>query len=302
MRDKIPATGQGTKPNAAHAWGSKPQATAGRAPGAAVPAKPAEVVRPHNAPAWQHQTKLQPTSVKPTYSSMTRQHTQAPPNTDSFFPTLGGKKSEHAEFPSLGTDRAPGHFAHEGQGARPDLEAPAHGNRKAHSMMTDTDYGLEGLMNIIRNPTSDIATLFLGIDLASLGLDLASGEPLHVSFVSPWGDTNKRMDQLFPPCYQLMHDPQSIHQRFGQFQDDTLFYLFYNAGMTQYTEIVTKELCRRGWRWYPEWSVWVHPSLLGASKETPSSCVTFDPVRWEHVKRELPMSAITHGEGLFVIE
>jgi hypothetical protein len=286
------------------------------------------------SPQTIYSTKQQqsPTTYpKPSYSSMSRQHIQGPANgkngVDTDFPSLSSSnqsalmsniQSQYSSTLERGKDTSGSILGNDGtmnlegnlvnRMTRIDLsdqgsdsnQKPLDGGTNS-SAFGISNYGLDGLLNVIRNPSSDIAMMVLGIDLSGLGLDLTSGEPLHLSFVSPWGDVSKRMDQLFPSCYNLPHTPPPLQQRFAQFQDDTLFYLFYNANMVEHLESVAKELCRRGWKWYSDWSLWIHPTLLNDSKET-LSCVTFDPVRWEHVKRELPAEVAIHGQGLFAIE
>lgn len=92
-----------------------------------------------------------------------------------------------------------------------------------------------------------------------------------------------RIDQLLPSCYHLPHSPPPIQQRVGQFQEDTLFYLFYTQ--SKHIDTVSKELSRRGWRWSKELMLWVNPA---GGKDASSACImTFDPNRWERTRKEL---------------
>lgn len=50
------------------------------------------------------------------------------------------------------------------------------------------DYGLLGLLSVIRMSDPDKNTLSLGSDLTSLGLNLNSSESLYNNFASPWAD------------------------------------------------------------------------------------------------------------------
>lgn len=175
-----------------------------------------------------------------------------------------------------------------------------------------------GLLDVIRMTDPDLTTLALGMDLASLGLDLTSGEPLYMSFVSPWGDAHTRINQLIPPCYQMPQLPPPLLQRLSQISEDSLLYLFYSSPLntndkdaSQFTEVqeaVAKELSRRGWRWHREIHQWLlkdtNANAGAATTGLPSSqpplksqntataaplslYIVFDPTRMEKTKREL---------------
>lgn len=279
-----------------------------------TPIKPSTIATAKTT-AWQ-QSQPQTLHAHAYHSSNSR--VQTPSKQEPTFPVLGGKKGDDTEFPSLSSttqsntthsryssvDELSGQFSQTNIDDKPSIIKKQNTTKESigsTSRKISMDYGLGGLLDIIRNPESSIATLSLGIDLSTLGLDLTAGESLYVSFVSPWGDASRRVDQLLPSCYHLPHSPPPIQQRIGQFQDDTLFYLFYNhTTPTQHIEAVAKELCRRGWRWFKDWNVWIHPNLLG-HKDVSFSCIVFDPIRWEHVRKDLPPDVI-RGDGLLALD
>ncbi|KAG6418852.1 hypothetical protein SASPL_121058 [Salvia splendens] len=49
-------------------------------------------------------------------------------------------------------------------------------------------YGMLGLISIVKKVNPTLATLALGLDLTTLGLNLNSSETLHKKFSSPWSD------------------------------------------------------------------------------------------------------------------
>jgi CCR4-NOT transcription complex subunit 2 len=61
------------------------------------------------------------------------------------------------------------------------------------------DYGLLGLLKIIRLSDADRNALAVGSDLTSLGLNLNSSENLYSTFASPWSDSPANRE----PQYQV---------------------------------------------------------------------------------------------------
>ncbi|KAG2673616.1 hypothetical protein I3843_13G087800 [Carya illinoinensis] len=70
-------------------------------------------------------------------------------------------------------------------------------------------YGLLGLLSVIRMSNPDLTSLALGIDLTTLGLNLNSTENLHKTFGSPWSDEPAKGDPEFtvPQCYYAKQPP-----------------------------------------------------------------------------------------------
>ncbi|CAN1283119.1 Probable NOT transcription complex subunit VIP2 (Fragment) [Linum perenne] len=93
------------------------------------------------------------------------------------------------------------------------------------------DFGLLGLLCVIRMNNPELTSLALGIDLTTLGLNLNSAENLHKTFGSPWSDEPAKGDPEFsvPQCYYAKQPP-TLHQGyFAKFTLDTLFYIFYSV-------------------------------------------------------------------------
>ena len=87
---------------------------------------------------------------------------------------------------------------------------------------TPDPYGLLGLLSVIRMNDLDLASLALGIDLTTLGLNLNSSENLHKTFKSPWSEESAKGDPEFnvPQCY-FTEQPPALHVSF-----DIMFYNF----------------------------------------------------------------------------
>ena len=70
-------------------------------------------------------------------------------------------------------------------------------------------FGLLGLLSVIKMSDPDLTSLALGIDLTTLGLNLNSSENLHKTFGSPWSDEPAKGDPEFnvPQCYYAKQPP-----------------------------------------------------------------------------------------------
>ncbi|KAI3877890.1 hypothetical protein MKW92_009963 [Papaver armeniacum] len=70
-------------------------------------------------------------------------------------------------------------------------------------------YGLLGLLSVIRISDKPVSSLYLGIDLTSLGLNLNAVENLHKTFGSPWSDEPAKGDPEYtvPECYYAKQPP-----------------------------------------------------------------------------------------------
>lgn len=70
-------------------------------------------------------------------------------------------------------------------------------------------YGMLGLLSIIKMVNPALTSLALGIDLTTLGLNLNSSETLHKKFASPWSDEPVRGEPEYgvPECYYTKPSP-----------------------------------------------------------------------------------------------
>lgn len=72
-------------------------------------------------------------------------------------------------------------------------------------------YGLLGLLNVIRMSDPDLNTLALGSDLTTLGLNLNASESLYTTFASPWaeGPATREPKFFLPSCYNMQKQGRS---------------------------------------------------------------------------------------------
>ena len=125
-------------------------------------------------------------------------------------------------------------------------------------------YGLQGLLNVIRMPDRDVHALALGYDLATLGLNLNTSDPLHSSFAYPWGDTPVTHEPHFtlPQCYK-MPQPALKTGHLARFEYSTLFYMFYGMPRDILQAYAAQELYAREWRYHPELKLWFRREVAG---------------------------------------
>ncbi len=132
--------------------------------------------------------------------------------------------------------------------------------------MSELDrFGLAGLLQMIRNESSDIGAIAVGQDLTALGLELNQPEwvasnalsghragltrdrrsrPLYHTFSSPFAEAGSRPiepDYYIPPCY-IVNNVRPIHEQVTSFTDETLFYIFYSMPRDIMQELAAVEL------------------------------------------------------------
>mmetsp|Transcript_2282 Transcript_2282/g.2621 ORF Transcript_2282/g.2621 Transcript_2282/m.2621 type:complete len:534 (+) Transcript_2282:194-1795(+) len=176
-----------------------------------------------------------------------------------------------------------------GPGSRPPVRKP---------ISEENQFGLLGLLGVIRMEDADRGTLALGTDLTTLGLNLNSSESLHTSFVSPWADTPSSRDPPFqiPTCY-LHNNTKGGNNgnpgipvktgHFSKFQLETLFYIFYSIPRDVMQMLAAQELYNRDWRYHMDLKLWFADAQTqpGGSRPNGSNSQTqyiyFDINAWE---------------------
>ncbi|KAI9821223.1 MAG: hypothetical protein M1827_003957 [Pycnora praestabilis] len=164
------------------------------------------------------------------------------------------------------------------------------------SQMSELDrFGLSGLLGMIRHESQDLASLAVGQDLTTLGLDLnqPDNNPLYHTFASPFAETGSRpIEPEFnvPACYtvQNVHPLQS---KIPSFSDETLFYIFYTMPRDIIQDIVAGELTNRNWRYHKEQKQWLtkdaqfEPVRVSSTEER-GYYIFFDPNTWQRTRRD----------------
>lgn len=113
--------------------------------------------------------------------------------------------------------------------------------------MVNNQYGMVGLLTLLRESDPNLVTLAMGQDLTTLGLNLNSSEKLFPSFGGPFADQPCRpqdIDFHVPPEYLVN---MSIREKLSPFQlkkykDDLLFFLFYTNVGDRMQVLVAEEL------------------------------------------------------------
>ena len=106
-----------------------------------------------------------------------------------------GLQSGGAGLGSLGSQQ---NNPHQQRSGNPSSSTSAPSTSAAGSALSG-DYGLLGLLGVIRMSDADRNALALGSDLTSLGLNLNSPEQLYSTFASPWSDSPTTRE----PQYQV---------------------------------------------------------------------------------------------------
>ncbi|RVW16347.1 putative NOT transcription complex subunit VIP2 [Vitis vinifera] len=92
------------------------------------------------------------------------------------------------------------------------------------------EFGLRGLLKVIRMNNPDLTSLALGIDLTTLGLNLNASDDLHKRFASPWAEEPHKGEPQYsiPECYYAKQPPVLNQAHFAKLHLETLFYIFYS--------------------------------------------------------------------------
>ncbi|ODQ67009.1 hypothetical protein NADFUDRAFT_49460 [Nadsonia fulvescens var. elongata DSM 6958] len=173
-------------------------------------------------------------------------------------------------------------------------EKPISKSKREPTKLSD-NYGLTGLLSVIRQENSSQMATAIGNDLTNMGLDMnPSEEPLSKAFASPWSETELTPppvpDFKLPSCY-LVNSLPLQEQRLVAFDDETLFYLFYTLSRDQMQELAAVELTNRNWRYHKELQLWLTKDPMSEPiQQNPQAevgvYIFFDPKSWSKVKKE----------------
>lgn len=155
----------------------------------------------------------------------------------------------------------------------------------------EDDYGLLGLLKVLRSGDANRNMLSLGVDLTTLGLSLNTKSSLHPTFNLPWTDrpVAKESEYNLPDCYKTPHPPLRTGH-FKKFTLETLVYIFYSMPRDILQAYAAQELYRRGWRFHQELRLWLlyDPETAvelspptEADKKPEYNYVYFDVQSWE---------------------
>lgn len=184
------------------------------------------------------------------------------------------------------------------------------------AQMSELDrFGLAGLLRMIHSDSPDVASLAVGQDLMTLGLDLNQPEyvlirlpffvliaflttivlrPLHTTFASPFVASMSAvpMEQNFslPACYSVANI-QPLQSRIPSFSDETLFYIFYSMPRDIMQELAAEELMGRKWRYHKIERCWLtrdetYPGPVDVERGVSERGVylIWDPTTWKKIR------------------
>ncbi|KAL7546778.1 hypothetical protein ACHAWF_010109 [Thalassiosira exigua] len=149
------------------------------------------------------------------------------------------------------------------------------------------DYGLLGLLSVIRMTDADRNRLALGSDLTVLGLNLNSPDNLYSTFGGPFSDkpASKEPHYQLPMCY-YMQPPALKTGHLSKFQLETLFYIFYALPKDVLQAYAAQELYTREWRYHTEFKLWFKRATPSDNNSSSSGAgngqfIYFDINTWE---------------------
>ncbi|KAL3437251.1 hypothetical protein BDV09DRAFT_163346 [Aspergillus tetrazonus] len=184
--------------------------------------------------------------------------------------------------------------------AAPGLSRPSQDTGTEQQPLTEMSeldkFGLAGLLRMIHSDSADVASLAIGQDLMTLGLDLNQPEPLHSTFVSPFvasvPGVPLEQDFALPSCYSVAN-VQPLQSRMTSFSDETLFYIFYSMPRDVMQEVAAEELMGRKWRYHKIERCWLtrddsYPGPVDVERGVSERGVylIWDPATWKKVRRE----------------
>ncbi|KAL4743852.1 hypothetical protein BDV11DRAFT_177572 [Aspergillus similis] len=184
--------------------------------------------------------------------------------------------------------------------AAPGLSRPSQDTEAEQQPLTEMSeldkFGLAGLLRMIHSDSADVASLAIGQDLMTLGLDLNQPEPLHSTFVSPFvasvPGVPLEQDFALPSCYSVAN-VQPLQSRMTSFSDETLFYIFYSMPRDVMQEVAAEELMGRKWRYHKIERCWLtrddsYPGPVDVERGVSERGVylIWDPATWKKVRRE----------------
>jgi hypothetical protein len=155
-----------------------------------------------------------------------------PPLDSNDFPALnaqGGRMPTSYLLQNTAAGRA-------GQGEVPPMPVAANdvydvgGSRLGHVEAQDDGqlHGLKGLLPHIRNENPCESYTALGGDLAAMGLDLSSNEPLYPSLSSPWSAGGRMGEVDIQLPHWFLFDPPNLHQlSLSRMSINSVFNIFY---------------------------------------------------------------------------
>jgi len=129
------------------------------------------------------------------------------------------------------------------------------------------------------------------MDVSELGLDLNTPDTLYDTYSSVLSNSRDGLDNSTSGSYKLPDEITPIEEQHINFDDSTLFFMFYGAPRDRMQILASQTLYARGWRFYKKDKLWYRPTGWGtpnlASNPTVFDC--FDPNSWKVVVKNNPV-------------
>ncbi|XP_025881686.1 probable NOT transcription complex subunit VIP2 isoform X1 [Oryza sativa Japonica Group] len=236
-----------------------------------------QVIQQNHEPQAQKSVRLQSSSGPESHKVQSPKSSQRTDTTPESYKVQSPK-------PSQRTDTAP--ESHK-------VQSPKSSQRTDTAPDPYDPYGLHGLLRVMKLKEEGPASLALGIDLTTLGLDMNSSDNLYKTFGSPWSSEPVKEEYSYeiPDCYSSMQPPplQALH--FLRFHLMTLFYIFYSMPQDAAQLYAANEICKYGWVYHKELRQWVKraPNTTPLVKTTTYEqglCYLFDANIWDAIPKD----------------
>ncbi|SOV80217.1 CCR4-NOT transcription complex subunit 2, putative [Plasmodium reichenowi] len=145
------------------------------------------------------------------------------------------------------------------------------------------NYGLLGILKVIKMTDPNLNILAIGSDLTTLGLNLNSPNYICTSVSSPFSENPIENEEDFiKPISYLNTKFQIRLSLLLKLQTETLFYIFYNLPRDVLQAYAASELYIRKWIYHIIYKKWFTPNNTTSTinLEKCASWIYFDPLTW----------------------
>ncbi|RCI09771.1 hypothetical protein L249_4056 [Ophiocordyceps polyrhachis-furcata BCC 54312] len=209
------------------------------------------------------------------------------PASDGPMPTAAAR----SQLGAIGNDGSVGKFKDDKASQHPEAVDPLAG------MAAVDKWGIKGLRTLMNN-YPDFHAMVVGMDPNTLGLDLSSQDLISPQIYSlfdeqpPRPTVNSSKFRL-PDCYSVTN-VQPIESKIQNFNEETLFWLFYSCPADVKQQMAAVELHSRNWRWHKKLQIWLtkdehmNPQILSPNHER-GYYIVWDANSWRKDRREFTL-------------
>ncbi|KAM4056856.1 NOT2 / NOT3 / NOT5 family protein [Hirsutella rhossiliensis] len=158
-------------------------------------------------------------------------------------------------------------------------------------------WGIKGLRTLMNN-YPDFHAMVVGMDPNTLGLDLSSQDLISPQIYSLFDEQPPRPTVTsskfrLPDCYNVTN-VQPIESKIQNFNEETLFWIFYSCPLDVKQQMAAAELHTRNWRWHKKLQIWLTkddhmtPQILSPSHER-GYYIVWDANNWRKDRREFTL-------------